>query len=63
MGILMLARPTLAAEQLERSVDITSRFLNLSFEGVTETRDGWFSCSYKIPILTIRFARQQGLAT
>jgi hypothetical protein len=47
----------------ERSVDITGTFLNLDFTGVIETAERGDDCVYKIPSLTIHFARRAGLAT
>jgi hypothetical protein len=37
--------------------------LNLSFGGIIETAESGADCIYKIPTLTIRFAKQEGLAT
>lgn len=51
-----------AAPVPERSVDITSSFLNLSFEGIVNTADAGEYCVYRIPALTIRFTRREGLA-
>src|ERR1700744_4030528 len=51
------------AARAERSVDLASLFLNLSFEGIIATADRGDNCSYSIPTLTIRFTKMEGLAT
>ncbi len=60
---IQAARADDATPAAERSVDLASRFLNLSFEGIITTSDSGDNCTYKIPSLAIRFAMQEGLAT
>jgi hypothetical protein len=47
----------------ERSVDLTSSYQDLSFSGTISTADIGGDCVYKIPSLTIRFARGDGQLT
>jgi hypothetical protein len=56
------ARSSETASALERSVDLTTEFLQLSFSGVLTSGESGGDCVYRIPTLKIRFAKGDYLA-